>query len=161
MKFLTPLVTQKHSAEPGEFILYRDFKVLFNWKLLNELFIVTVPRGFITDFASVPRLAQLLPGFNRTESSANAAVLHDWSYCCRGEMVVDTVSGNGMVLHLSRKECDQLLYEGLIASGYSRVVAWLFYSAVRVGGWIYWNRRKDGLDMTNDFVPADFDWGAP
>lgn len=156
MKFLTPLITQKHSAEPGEFILYRDFKVQFKW------YVVTVPRGFITDFASVPRLAQLLPGFNRTEASANAAVLHDWSYCCRGELVVtDAVFGNGEQLRLTRQECDQLLYEGLIASGYSRVVAWLFYSAVRVGGWIHWNRRKDGLDMTNDFVPADFDWGAP
>lgn len=156
MKFLTPLVTQKHSTEPGEFILYRDFKVQSGW------YVVTVPRGFITDFASVPRLAQLLPGFNRTEASANAAVLHDWAYCCRGDLVVTDVGDVcGELLQLSRKECDRLLYDGLRASGYSRLVAWLFYSAVRAGGWLYWHRRKDGLDMTSDFVPANFDWNAP
>lgn len=156
MKFLTPLVTLKHPAQPGEFVLYRHFRVQCGW------FVVTVPKGFITDFASVPRLAQLLPGFNRTEGSATAAVLHDWVYCCAGDLVVaDEAFVCGEQVQLSRRECDRLLYDGLRASGYSRVTAWLFYAAVRAGGWKYWNRRKDGLDMASDFVPSDFDWGAP
>lgn len=157
MRFLSPLVTQKHSAEPGEFILYRDFQVDLG------ACVATVPQGFITDFASVPRLAQWLPGFNRTEGSANAAVLHDWAYCCRGVLPVEWKHRPGVPsrLLMTRQRCDRLLYDGLRASGYSRPVAFLFYSAVRAGGWLYWNRRKDGLDFTSDFVPADFDWSAP
>lgn len=156
MKFLTPLVTQKHS-EPGEFILFRDFKV----KL--DMCVATVPRGFITDFASVPRLAQLLPGFNRTEASAQAAVLHDWAYCCRGVLPVvwDYQPNVPSRLLLTRRLCDKLLYDGLRASGYSWLTASLFYGAVRAGGWLHWNRRKDGLDFSEDFVPDNFNWDAP
>ena len=161
MIYLTPLVTQKH-REPGEFIIFRDFRVSFG--LPSDIpVVITIPRGFITDFASVPRLVQVLPGFNRTESSANAAVLHDWLYCNRGQ-----VSGENPVfglknnkLNLTRKQCDELLYEGLRESGYSRITAWMFYSAVRAGGWLYWNRRSDGLDLSYDFVPDEFDWESP
>lgn len=160
MIFLTPLVTQKHK-EPGEFIIFRDFRVLCSMPG-DVPAVISIPRGFITDFASVPRLVQVLPGFNRTESSANAAVLHDWLYCNRGEVSgVHPVLGLANNKHkLTRKQCDQLLYEGLRASGYSSVTAWMFYSAVRAGGWLYWNRRSDGLDLSYDFVADDFDWEA-
>lgn len=42
----------------------------------------TVPRGFTTDGASVPRLAQLLTGwYPWDEPQRWGAIVHDWMYC--------------------------------------------------------------------------------
>ncbi len=160
MKFLSPLLTQKSSSEPGDFILYHNFKAEFEAD--GTKYLMTVPKGFITDFASVPKLVQLLPGFGQTGASANAAVVHDFCYCCRGDLMLTFAEFPRLAsLELTRAQCDKLLYLGLRASGYSRVVAGLYYLGVRIGGWLYWYRRRRGLDVRYDFVPTDFDWSAP
>jgi len=89
---------------------------------------VTVPAGFVTDLASIPRPARALVSPNGT--SRRAAVLHDWLYCLRAG---------------ARAEADALFLEALEADGvgwFTRRVMWL---AVRAGGWVYWGRRADGL----------------
>lgn len=160
MRFLSPLITEKKSDAPGEFIMYRDFGVEFRFR--GNWYREVVPKGFITDFASVPRAAQILPGFGVNESSANSSVPHDYHYCRRGKLAVtDCITGRVELIELTRKECDQLLYDGLISSGYSRAQAAMFYAAVRIGGWYYWSRRVDGLRQDFDFVPYDYDWSKP
>jgi hypothetical protein len=83
--------------------------------------IVTVPAGFVTDFASVPRL----PIFYLAEGGKGnkAAVVHDWLYSSQA---------------VDRKTADQVLREALICSGYSRATAAVFYAAVRIGGGSHW-----------------------
>lgn len=104
------------------------------WELLAPLaydsdllgHIVTVPAGFITDFASVPRL----PFFYLAEAGKGnkAAVIHDWLYSSQA---------------VDRKTADQILREALLASGYSAITASLFYAAVRVGGGSHWNEPNN------------------
>jgi hypothetical protein len=99
------------------------------WELLAPLAydsqllgrVVTVPAGFRTDFASVPRI----PIFYLAEGGKGnkAAVVHDWAYTTQ---MVD------------RKTADMLLREALIASGYSKATAAMFYAAVRLGGGSHW-----------------------
>lgn len=82
---------------------------------------VTVPAGFITDFASVPRLpiAYLLTG-----GAANAAaVIHDWLYTTR---------------EVDRATADAVFREAVIASGEKPWRAWLMWLGVRVGGGSSW-----------------------
>ncbi|MBP5971142.1 DUF1353 domain-containing protein [Pseudomonas iridis] len=84
--------------------------------------VITVPAGFITDFASIKVLhnAFLFVLFALVSGYGNyAATVHDWLY------------ENG---ELSRKEADAVLYRALRAEGVARWRAWLMYVGVRLGG---------------------------
>jgi len=125
--------------KPGEWVLCNDLKFLTPGGTT-----VTVPRGFITDLASIPRLVQLLPGFDVNGASRKPAVLHDYLYC---------------VQLYTRSICDELFYHALLAEGVQPLTARLFYRGVRIGGWMYYDKRSEGLDVNYDFVPADYNWG--
>ena len=87
--------------------------------------VVTVPKGFVTDFASIPRVVRsFIPQLGRYSW---AAVVHDYLYS----------EGDG-----KRKDAD-LLFLALMAS--SGVPWWkrrLIYRAVRLGGWVAWRRNR-------------------
>lgn len=86
---------------------------------------VTAGQGFVTDFASVPRIFWwIIPKWGKY---GNAAVIHDWLYCQQTEK--------------NRAESDNILYE---AMGVLDVVPWkktVIYYAVRLFGWIAWLRN--------------------
>lgn len=77
---------------------------------------ISVPSGFETDFASVPRLFwRLWPH----DEAAEAAVVHDWLY--------------------SQPDADRLFADAMLAlvmrlTGKPRLMRWAFYLAVRLGG---------------------------
>jgi len=106
-----------------------------NWRLLADLRYysallgreVVVPKGFVTDFASVPRLPFI---YWFTGGTADApAVLHDWFYRTNTE-------------DITRKTTDALLAEAMDARGYWRVRTWSMWAGVRIGGyWSYEARR--------------------
>lgn len=95
------------------------------WRLLEPLIYqsdyvgktIVVPEGFVTDFASVPRLpvAFLLAG----GCGHKAAVIHDWLYTSH---------------EVSRADADKVLGEALEASGQPTWRAMLMYAGVRIGG---------------------------
>lgn len=95
------------------------------WKLLSDLvyesdlakITITVPAGFITDLASVPRIPL---AFMLTAGTGHAAaVLHDCLY----------------VYHwLTRKESDDVFHEALLVLGVPKWRAALMWAGVRVGG---------------------------
>src|SRR3954469_19555312 len=80
---------------------------------------VTVPEGFLTDLASVPRMAQGMPGFEPTGLSRRPAVLHDWLYSSA---------------ELPRMEADAVFYRALRLEGAHETTARIYYRAVRVFG---------------------------
>jgi hypothetical protein len=92
------------------------------------------PRGFITDLASIPRLLRAL--FDINGLSRAPAVLHDFLYCMH---------------YTTRAEADALLLEALEAVGVGWATRWSMYLGVRSGGWMYWNKRGDGISH-DDFV---------
>lgn len=78
---------------------------------------LTVPPGFETDFASVPRLPVV---FDLVGAYGHAAaVLHDWLY---------------RTCLLPREEADQVFFNALRSSGIARWRAWLMWGGVRIGG---------------------------
>lgn len=97
-----------------------------------------VPPGFVTDLASIPRAVRLLPGFDVNGRSRAPAVLHDWLYCSQA---------------VSRSLADYLFHVALRAEGVPPVTADLFWAGVRLGGWVYYNRRESGIVHGYDFVP--------
>jgi hypothetical protein len=102
---------------------------------------ITVPKGFITDLASIP--AALRGILNVNGPSRSPAVVHDYLYCCQV---------------LSRERSDEILREALESRGVDIITRNAFYSAVRSFGWIYWNKRleDDNDHFHYDFVPPEY-----
>lgn len=88
---------------------------------------IRVPSGYVTDFASVPRLplTWLLAGGTGNE----AAVVHDWLY------TVHSVAGKP----ISRAKADAVFREAIPASEDPNAPAPLMWLAVRLGGWAAWD----------------------
>jgi hypothetical protein len=78
---------------------------------------VTVPAGFVTDYASVPRIpvAYLLAG----GCADAAAVIHDWLYTTH---------------EVDRATADAVFREAIVAGGDPAWRAWLMWAGVRIGG---------------------------
>lgn len=89
---------------------------------------VHVPRGFVTDFGSVPSAVKPIID-NDDPDLVFAAIGHDWLYKNGGKLP-------GMTL--TRYQCDCVLYEAMIASGAPIVKSWLVFRAVRFGGGAAW-----------------------
>ena len=94
-------------------------------------FQLTIPAGFITDGASIPRL--LWPLFSPTGKHMRAAVLHDYLYqLCKSKGMTDATS---------RESADDLFLLAMLDSGVSPIRAKVMYWAVRVFGGSRFNRR--------------------
>lgn len=137
--------------QPGEFVVAND---LWYHRPIGES--IKVPRGFITDFASIPKIVQLVPGFDVNGDSRPAAVLHDYLYCEVGK--VDVWTGPMKLrAEYTREECDEIFAEALTVLKHNSFVVAAMYSGVAVGGWQYWgNRRKTPRE--DNYVPEAYDW---
>lgn len=101
--------------------LKEPMTIYINGKLLK------VPKGFVTDLASIPRIFWSFDSpFNGKYMSA--AILHDYLYACS-------------IAH-SRQEADRILYSAMLAEGSSKWTANKFYFAVRTGGGSHYDPSK-------------------
>jgi len=107
----TDLVLRTLDDEPGVFEVVNSFTY-------EGSSFVRVPAGAKTDLASIPWGMRNL--FQKTGRSRKPAVVHDHLYATKWE---------------TRKICDKLFKEMLIARGYSKFQASIFYAGVRAGGW--------------------------
>lgn len=116
---------------------------------------ITVPRGYITDFASTPQFLHALPWFDPSREGRAAAVVHDYLYCSHRhswtDIDHDVVYGHAE----SRAWCDNVLYAALIDGEMELRLAKAYWLGVRAGGWLYWSKRGDGL-QGEDFVGPDY-----
>ncbi len=89
---------------------------------------IIVPRGFITDCASIPRVFwSVLPPFGRY---APASWVHDYLYVSQER---------------SRSEADYIFREAMKVLGVPWYKRNAMYCAVRIGGYIPWLKRKKQL----------------
>ena len=103
-----------------------------SWMLMGPLSVdvpdygrITVPAGFVYDFASIPFWARALyqPATGKHRA---AACIHDWLYY------------SGMY---TRKESDEIFSILMRLDGVMGIDNTIIYSAVRAGGWYIWNKR--------------------
>ena len=87
---------------------------------------LTVPVGFRSDGASVPRFFWRLVFPPGDAQALRAAFLHDWIYRTHPE-------------GWDRKKADDLFYDVLVADGVPKWRAYLAWSGVRLGGSAAWN----------------------
>lgn len=86
---------------------------------------ILVPAGFVTDFASVPRVFWRL--FPPTGRYGKAAVVHDFLYQFNG---------------VPRERADRIFLEAMTELNVGWFTRHTLYLAVRAGGWKPWNSYR-------------------
>lgn len=119
---------------PRSFII-SDPPLLFEW--IEKKRIIEVPRGFITDFASIPRLLRGVVAVN--DDHRLAAIVHDFLYRNLGAL-----TQLRRTLTYTRKEADQIFYKLMISEGVGAAQAWTMHQAVRRFGWLYSGEWANG-----------------
>jgi hypothetical protein len=125
--FPKPILVINHAdGSKYPFELADDF--IYNWEhkgLLKgysgPIYQIKVPKGYRTDFASIPRIFQGL--FNAVNDIAPASIAHDWCYS---------------IELFERSICDQVLYDAMRVNSIGFLRAKTVWSAVRAGGWTAW-----------------------
>jgi hypothetical protein len=111
-----------------------DHPFRYQADLLAAPGIITVPVGFQTDFASVPRFVPLIYAL-LGDTAHEPAVVHDWLYYSA----------------ITTKEIsDKILLE---AMGVLGVPAWRrypIYWGVRLGGFVAWDAHRKARDGASD-----------
>ena len=86
---------------------------------------ITVPAGFVTDFASTPPpIWMIIPPWGKY---GKAAVIHDYLYQRHQR---------------TRKQVDDIFREAMVVLGVDPARVFLMYWAVRLFGWPAWNYGK-------------------
>ena len=126
--FPDPLICEKVGDDTWK--LHHRFRYIRQRAGAEET--ITVPKNYITDFASVPELFwNIVPKDGRWDG---AAVIHDYIYGLRG---ADCKPAR------TRAECDWIFYEGMGVLGVPQWKRWMMWTAVRLFGVGPWN--KGGL----------------
>ena len=95
---------------------------------------ISVPIGFVTDFASVPwPLWAWLPSWGKY---GKAAVLHDWMYS--GKVFRTELDPPYYYFHGTRKEADDIFNEAMLVGGTKKWRAEIMYYFVRIFGIFSW-----------------------
>jgi hypothetical protein len=143
---------------PAPFV--RGFADGSNWMLQSPLiqeigkngrYVLIVPRGFVTDFASIPQPLQILHATVSIGRYGNAAVVHDYLYWRQD---------------CTREQSDNILATAMEEAGVSFLERQLIFQSVRQFGQAAWdgNRRarEAGLIRTvappYDQVPPTGSW---
>ncbi len=111
----------------GYWILTDDVKISVDYG--NRRYTYFIPKGFETDFASVPRFLWWLIA-PTDYPLLRASLLHDYLYR----------TGT----RASRKWADRVLVKIAIEDGLPKWKACLMYSAVRLFGQRVWNKYREG-----------------
>lgn len=128
-KFLNDLKVKLMLAPDGGELTNKDGELL--WQLLDMFMydsvvggLITVPEGFITDFASVPRIPLVYDSLGNI--AQRAAVIHDYLYATKS---------------LPRDIADKVLLEAMEVSGISWLRRKMIYMGVRVGGGSHYGNK--------------------
>lgn len=110
------------------------------WEAGNET--ITVPKGFITDMASIPHLIDWLPNLDRDGLSRRPAALHDWLY--------------GGDRTRGKDAADNVLRAALLAEGMGNVGAFEYWYAVSKFGRSSWDGDNTDLRSEHFYIPEDW-----
>ena len=109
----------------------RTFKLLAPFRYYVRLYdkseVITVPKGFITDLASIPRPFWSIIG-SPNGRYGRSAVIHDYIY-------------RTPEIKYTRKRADEIFYEGMVYLKVNFFRRKIMYFAVRIFAWLAWKKR--------------------
>ncbi len=116
----------------GEAVYRTNDEVIFESETAHG--IITVPTGYLTDFASIPAAAQGVFMLHDNPVILRPSVIHDFLYGNKGRITV-TANGRQMPMLLSRQQADFILcHEAMKACGATVAQIATVYDALRVFG---------------------------
>lgn len=111
----------------------KEFRLLDDWQLAYQDNIIVIPKGFVTDLASVPS-----PLFWWQWGAWNLpAIVHDWAYLNHFLLFLNA-DKSFTTFDLTRAEADTIFRELLAVFRVPFSVRQAMYLAVRIGGEKYW-----------------------
>ena len=111
-----------------------------NYSIGNSGVIISVPKGFVTDFASIPQPLWSF-GLSPYGRFSKAAIVHDYLYWTQD---------------CTREQADNLLLIAMKESGVSKSQQNEIYLGVRAGGETAWeSNKKDRAAGLIKIIPAD------
>ena len=120
--FKTPLIVETMG---NRFKLFHSFT--YYWKRYNIN--IQVPKGFVADFASIPRLLRIF--IPKVGLYNKAAVLHDYAY-------QKHLKVKGFWWFFTRRDADLLLLDAMTDLGVKKWKRNIMYRAVRIFGFLSW-----------------------
>jgi hypothetical protein len=114
----------------------REWKLYVDWEMeiviAKVKFLLSVQRGFISDFASIPRIFWSIVGHPLMGKTIRASLAHDALYGTK---------------QFSRSMCDEIFYNILVEDHVSKIKANTLWICVRSFGWRYYGRNKKMKDL--------------
>lgn len=119
----------------GEYVNKGMWKLLEPFEYNNPPFKIVIPKGFVSDGASIPKVFWSIIGSPWSGRYARAALPHDYLYYTQA---------------ISRKKADLEFYRAMKVLRVSFVKRWTMYHAVRTFAWMTWKNHKKRLEAEND-----------
>ncbi|MEQ8823212.1 MAG: DUF1353 domain-containing protein [Filomicrobium sp.] len=126
-------------ADQDYWIVLNNIGWLPDGKETDKVVRVDVPKGFVTDLASVP--GYLWPLLAKTGRHGNAAIFHDWLYCYQP---------------CSRLEADNTFAYALKDMGVDNVTRRVMYHSVRIFGGRGWQRHGEEKQQGVKWILKEF-----
>ncbi len=141
-----PPPTVRPFADSHDWVLVESL----TYQIGNSGLSITVPKGFVTDFASIPKPLWSL-GLSPYGRYSKAAIIHDYLYWAQG---------------CTKEQADNILMIAMKESGVSRFRAGTIYEGVHVGGRSSWaanaeeRRRQLPRVIPSNYldIPSDATW---
>lgn len=108
----------------GQWRLARD------WQIRVGRVSMTIPAGFVTDGASVPKFLWRLCGHPMEAPRIYAAIVHDWLY-------------SGAVAGMTRSQADGIYRDIMIGCGCGRKRSHVEWLALRLCGRSHWYKKQE------------------
>ena len=140
-KFLTPLVLRREieavkmrgGKDDAEYVVGAPYAVSYKLRGETGTRKITVPKGMLTDLASVPRAAWALVA--PVGPHLEASIAHDFLYIAWQDLGREARDAD-------RSFADNIMHAGMVEAGVDRSQIVMIYSAVRAfGGQVY--RKAD------------------
>ncbi len=131
-RFTRPLIVSP-LPDGRSWVLRQEFSYDIGYEGSGEF--ITIPLGFVTDFASIPRFFWNI--FPKWGKYGNAAVVHDYLYWDQ---------------FFSREKTDKIFLEGMEILDVKKITRNVIYKSVRIFGHDAWaenkkNRRKGKIKI--------------
>jgi Protein of unknown function (DUF1353) len=132
-----PPPTLKPFADSHDWMLVEDL----TYHIGDSQFSITVPRGFVTDFASIPQPLWSF-GLSPYGRYSKAAIIHDYLYWTQD---------------CTREQADRILLVAMKESGVGKAHQVEIYQGVHLGGKSSWEaNRKQREQMLPRVIPARY-----
>ena len=134
----------------GKYQLQEKWKYI--WEKDGITRCIVIPKGFVSDGASAPRLLWTVTGITPDGLVRAGALVHDFLYKHGGDLPKGSYQELNPYIALdewiplndiwTRKNADRIFCRIMKESGVGKIKRRIAYRGVRMFGWIFWKKKK-------------------